>query len=56
MEAATVRAEVRPLRRPGLLKVGRWLLNQSLNLYAALALSYDRDFGRFAQVRHRLPG
>jgi spermidine/putrescine transport system permease protein len=40
MEAATVRAEVRPIRHARLHAVGRRLLDLSLNLYAALALIY----------------
>ena len=41
MEAATVSAgRVKPVRHPRLLAFGRGLLNQSLNLYAALALIY----------------
>jgi spermidine/putrescine transport system permease protein len=40
MEAATVRADVQPTRHPRLHAVGRWLLDQSLNLYAALVLVY----------------
>jgi spermidine/putrescine transport system permease protein len=40
MEAASVRAEVRPVRHPRVHALGRRLLDQSLNLYAALALIY----------------
>ena len=41
MEAASVPAgRVKPVRHPRLLAFGRGLLNQSLNLYAALALIY----------------
>jgi spermidine/putrescine transport system permease protein len=40
MEAATATARVRPVRHPRALALGRGLLNQSLNLYAALALIY----------------
>ena len=40
MEAASLRAEVRPIRHPRLHAAGRWLLDKSLNLYAALALIY----------------
>jgi spermidine/putrescine transport system permease protein len=40
MEAATVTTRVRPVRHRRVLAFGRWLLDQSLNLYAALALIY----------------
>lgn len=41
MEAATVtRPEVRAVRHPRALAFGRGLLNQSLNIYAGLALIY----------------
>ena len=40
MEAATVTTRVRPVRHRRALAFGRWLLDQSLNLYAALALIY----------------
>jgi spermidine/putrescine transport system permease protein len=40
MEAATATARVRPVRHRRALAFGRGLLNQSLNLYAALALIY----------------
>jgi spermidine/putrescine transport system permease protein len=40
MEAATVAERVRPARHPRVLAFGRAVLNQSLNLYAALALIY----------------
>ena len=41
MEAATVtRPEVRAVRHPRALRFGRGLLNQSLNIYAGLALLY----------------
>ena len=40
MEAATVATTVRPVRHRRLLKLGRGLLDQGLNLYAALALIY----------------
>jgi spermidine/putrescine transport system permease protein len=40
MEAATATARVQPVRHRRLLALGRALLDQSLNLYAALALIY----------------
>jgi spermidine/putrescine transport system permease protein len=40
MEAATATARVRPVRHPRALGFGRALLDQSLNLYAALVLIY----------------
>jgi spermidine/putrescine transport system permease protein len=40
MEAASARALVAPVRHRRLLGAGRWLLDQVLNLYAALALLY----------------
>jgi spermidine/putrescine transport system permease protein len=40
MEAATATARVRPVRHPRLLRLGRGLLDQALNLYAGLALIY----------------
>jgi spermidine/putrescine transport system permease protein len=40
MEAATATARVRPVRHRRVLAFGRALLDQSLNLYAALALVY----------------
>jgi spermidine/putrescine transport system permease protein len=40
MEAATATARVRPVRHRRARRVGRALLDQSLNLYAALALIY----------------
>ena len=40
MEAATVTTRVRPVRHRRVLAFGRWLLDGSLNLYAALALIY----------------
>jgi spermidine/putrescine transport system permease protein len=40
MEAATVTARVRPVRHRRIRGLGRALLDQSLNLYAALALIY----------------
>jgi spermidine/putrescine transport system permease protein len=41
LEAATARgAEVRPVRHPRVLALGRRLLDQSLNVYAGLALIY----------------
>ena len=40
MEAATIRHEISPVRRPRLHALGRRLLDQSLNVYAGLALIY----------------
>jgi spermidine/putrescine transport system permease protein len=40
MEAGTAAGPLRGETRPGLLRVGRWLLHHALNAYAALALAY----------------
>lgn len=40
MEAGTLAPPVRPERRTGLLRAGRWALRQSLALYAGLVLVY----------------
>jgi spermidine/putrescine transport system permease protein len=40
MEAGTLAPRARAETRPGLLRAGRWLLHQSLHVYAAVALGY----------------
>ena len=40
MEAGAAAARVQAETRPGLLRAGRWLLHQSLALYAAVVLLY----------------